>query len=231
MIGALRGEVVDISPDGAVIVDVSGVGYEVQLSRRDAEGLGPGDRVALHVHTHVREDAIVLFGFRERAGRATFEALVAARGVGPSLALAVLSTLSPDELRRAVAAGDSGALTAVPGVGPRTAARLLLELAPRLGSSGANRATVDGAGAVPASATTGDASARETVRQALQELGYGPEEIRQGLRGVDLALRELADGATTGDATSGDDPGPPTGEPASPEALLRRALRELSRGR
>lgn len=231
MIGALRGEVVDVSPDGAVIVDVSGVGYEVQLSRRDAEGLGPGDRVALHVHTHVREDAIVLFGFRERAGRATFEALVAARGVGPSLALAVLSTLSPDELRRAVAAGDSAALTAVPGVGPRTAARLLLELAPRLAGAEGVRAAAKGVAAAGGTTMAGDPSARETVRRALEELGYGPEEVRQGMRAVDQAVAELANGATAKEATSAADLNPPTADPASPESLLRRALRELSRGR
>ncbi len=135
--------------------------------------LGPlGSEVFLHVHTHVREDAIVLYGFAHADERRCFEALIGAHGVGPTLALSILSALSPAALCTAVLEDDVGTLCLVPGVGKKTAARLLLELKARL-----DLPTL-GDEFAPATAAS---SSRGEVRAALTELGYGPEEISGAL--------------------------------------------------
>jgi len=196
VIGWLRGEVVTRTTDGEVLVDVGGVGYRLSVSPALLAAVGDrGTPVELHVHTHVREDAIVLFGFASAEERACFEALLGAHGVGPALALAILGALRPPELVRAVLDEDLGALCTVPGVGRKTAARLVLELRSRLALPEFAGTGVPGGGGAPS-------EARGEVRAALTELGYGPDEIRQALEGVptegaveDLlrhALRELA---------------------------------------
>lgn len=173
MIGALRGEIADIDASGdhaaQVLLDVNGVGYDVTVSARHAADLrAQRGTVQLAVHTHVREGAIQLFGFPDRAERRAFEMLLSAHGVGPALAMAILGVLPPDALGRALATGDLDALTAVPGVGKRTAQRLQLELAQRLDLSGSG-----------ANDDKEEASvAMAEVREALSSLGYGPEEIR-----------------------------------------------------
>jgi Holliday junction DNA helicase RuvA len=146
----------------------------------------------------VREDAIVLFGFSTRDERLCFEALLGAHGVGPALALAILSAHSPSSLRRALASDDVDALTMVAGVGKKTAARLLIELKSRLDLDG----TDDAALAAVASSANGNGSARAEVRAALAGLGYAPDEVRE-------ATRELADDVPV-------------------EDLLRSALRQLA---
>ena len=196
MIGWLRGRVVGRLAEGELLLDVGGVGYRVSVPAPVLAGCGSqGHEVALHVHTHVREDAIVLYGFADLDQRRCFEALLGAHGVGPSLALAVLSALSPGDLVRAVADEDLDALCSVPGIGRKTAARLVLELRSRLALSG------DDLIGVPGSEPAG-AEPRQDVRAALAELGYGPDEIRRALAGVPAegaveellrhALRELA---------------------------------------
>jgi holliday junction DNA helicase RuvA len=193
MIGSLRGTLVDRPSLGEVIVDVHGVGYRVSVPSNVLAGLGaPGSEVFLHVHTHVREDAIVLYGFAHADERRCFEAVLGAHGVGPTLALSILSALSPAALSTAVLEDDVDTLCLVPGVGKKTASRLLLELKARL-----DLPTFDGGTAVPAA----PGSARGEARSALAELGYGPDEIAGALEGVDAgapveemvraALREL----------------------------------------
>jgi len=194
MIGSLRGVLIERPAPGEVIVEVGGVGYRVSVPTSFLAGLGgPGTAVFLHVHTHVREDAIVLFGFAHADERRCFEALLGAHGVGPSLALAILSSMSPAALSTAVLEDDVDTLCRVPGVGKKTAARLLLELKARLDlpTLGAENPVGDGA-----------AAPRGEVRMALAELGYGPEEIRGVMDAVDddapveemvkSALRQLA---------------------------------------
>ena len=193
MIGSLRGTLLDRPSTGEVIVEVGGVGYRASVPTSVLAALGPaGSPVFLHVHTHVREDAIVLYGFAHADERRCFEALLGAHGVGPSLALAILSALSPAALSTAVLEDDLDTLCLVPGVGKKTAARLLLELKARL-----DLPSLDGGG----SASTPAGSARGEVRAALTELGYGPDEITGALEAVDgdapveemvrSALREL----------------------------------------
>ena len=195
MIGSLRGTVGGRTGDSEVMVEVGGVGYRVSVTTGAAATLGTvGSDVFLHVHTHVREDAIVLYGFLHDDERRCFEALLGAHGVGPSLALSVLSVLSPAALSTAVLEDDVAVLCAVPGIGRKTAARLVLDLKSRLDLPDL---TTTGAGVADAGR-----SSRSEARAALAELGYGPEEIRAALEGqseragveelLRLALRELA---------------------------------------
>ncbi|MGD0320780.1 MAG: Holliday junction branch migration protein RuvA [Acidimicrobiales bacterium] len=196
MIGWLRGELLARTLEGELLVDVGGVGYRVSVPGPLLSRVGEqGDEVRLHVHTHVREDAIVLYGFATAEERRCFEALVGAHGVGPSLALAILSMLTPADLTRAVMEEDLGVLCEVPGIGRKTAARLVLDLRSRLELSALNGSEVPGGAGSPP-------NARAEVRAALVELGYGPDEIRRALDDMpaegaveDLlrkALRELA---------------------------------------
>lgn len=159
---------------GEVVVDVAGVGYRVSVSPATAVALGSvGDEVVVHTHLHVREDALTLFGFATAEARDCFESLLGAHGVGPGLALAILSVHGPGELRRVVFEGDLDALTLVPGVGRKTAARLLLELKSRLDVPD---------GAAPGAAFEGAAgSSRAEVRAALAALGYQPDEVRRAM--------------------------------------------------
>ena len=174
MIGRLRGTLAHRSSRGEVVLDVAGVGYRITVSPATSVALGNiGDEVVVHTHLHVREDALTLFGFASADGRDCFESLLGAHGVGPGLALAILSTHGPDELRRVVLEGDLDALTLVPGVGRKTAARLLLELKSRLD-------VPDGAGFdVDLGAPNG--SPRAEVRAALAALGYQPDEVRRAM--------------------------------------------------
>ncbi len=129
MIGSLRGALLDRWGDGDLLIEVGGIGYRVTVTPTTLVELGsPGDDVFVHVHHHLRDDTQVLYGFRTRTERECFESLLAAHGVGPALALAILSVHGPDALRQVVADDDIDALCLVPGVGKKTAARLLIEL-------------------------------------------------------------------------------------------------------
>jgi len=161
---------------GEVVIDVAGVGYRVTVSPATIVALGSlGDEVVVHTHLHVREDALTLYGFATAAGRDCFEALLGAHGVGPGLALAILSVHGPEELQVAVFDGDLDALCLVPGVGRKTPARQLLELKSRFdmpedaGLDGENQS--NGAGG----------SSKAEVRAALGALGYQPEEVRRAM--------------------------------------------------
>jgi holliday junction DNA helicase RuvA len=180
MIGSLRGLFLDRSGN-EMLVEVGGVGYRVLVSPATLSRIGaPGSEVFVHVYTHVREDALILYGFASREDRRTFEVLLSAHGVGPALAMAILSALTPDALRVAVSGDDVDALTMVPGVGKKTAARLLIELKSKL--------SVDDADYGAAIAAAGDGNtdvvhdARSDVRAALAELGYGTDEIKNTVR-------------------------------------------------
>ncbi len=133
MIGLLRGHVVVRTGEGEVIIDVAGVGYRVTVTPATAAALAAGSvEATLFVHTHVREDAIVLYGFVHDDERRCFEVLLASHGVGPALALGIMAALSPAALSTAVLEDDLETLCTVPGVGRKTAARLLIELKSRL---------------------------------------------------------------------------------------------------
>lgn len=198
MIGSLRGTLLD-REDDVVLVEVAGLGYRVTVSPTTAVSLGDvGDEVFLWVHHHIREDAQALYGFPTADGRRCFTALLGAHGVGPSLALAILSVHGPVDLVRVLAEDDVNALCLVPGVGKKTAARLLVELKSRLDLPLDGPPVTASAHGVPVVG----GSARADVREALSGLGYGVEEIRD-------VLADLPDGDDAGD-------------------LLKQALRRLA---
>lgn len=171
MIGALRGTVAERSLTGEVLLDVQGVCYRVQVTPTTLATLvDTSAEVLLHTHLHVREDAMMLFGFSSRDERACFEALIGAHGVGPSMAMAILAVHRPEALREAVADDDADALCLVPGIGKKTAVKLLLELKSRL--------DVPMLDPTPMAAAT----PRAEVRDALAALGYGAEEIHEATR-------------------------------------------------
>jgi holliday junction DNA helicase RuvA len=153
-------------------VEVGGVGYRVICSARTLAALpGEGEDVKLFTHTHVREEVLALFGFSAEAEQRIFELLIAVNGVGPKVALAVCSSFSPEDLRRALVTDDLGAISSVPGIGKKTAQRIVLELKEKM--------------SLPDLEIVG--SGREAVskaRSALENLGYSAGEVRVALNDV-----------------------------------------------
>ncbi|HEY9110005.1 MAG TPA: Holliday junction branch migration protein RuvA [Roseateles sp.] len=189
MIGRLTGVIAEKTPP-QVVIDVSGVGYEVDVPMSTFFNLGQlGERAVLLTHLTVREDAHQLFGFLTHEERATFRQLIKISGVGPKMALSLLSGLSVAELAQAVLHQEIGRLTKVPGIGKKTAERLLLELKGKLGPDLALPATV-----------TNDAQA--DILQALVALGYSEKDAAAALKalppdvgvseGIKLALKKLS---------------------------------------
>jgi Holliday junction DNA helicase RuvA len=205
MIARLKGLVDWVGPDSAVI-DVGGVGYLVFGSSRTLARLPrPGEAIALFVETHVREDHIHLYGFVEAAERDWFRLLLTVQGVGGKVALAILSALTPDELSRAVAAGDKASLARANGVGPKLAARLATELKDKA----AGFAVAPGPAAAAAVAPAGVIGAAGEAVSALVNLGY------RRLEAEDAILQALAS----------------AGEGAEAAALVRAGLRALGKER
>jgi Holliday junction DNA helicase RuvA len=190
VIGRLRG-VLAARRGGAIVVDCAGVGYRVQTPP-GARLPQVGDDVVVHTHLHVREDVMALYGFPTESERDLFELLLNCPGVGPKVALACLSVLSPEQLTAAVVAGDHATLTLVPGIGRRSAEKLVFELRPRLGADGV----------VPVDL---QASGHAEAREALAALGYGDKEVAAALADVPadddvgamlrVALRRLGGGS------------------------------------
>ena len=165
MIAVLRGSISEKTPS-RVIIDVAGVGYDVLVPLSTFYVLGePGAAVTLRIHTHVREDVIALYGFVTRLEQDLFERLIAINGVGPKLALAVLSGIEPAELIRAIRTQDVARLTRIPGIGKKTAERIGLELKDRLPAS------LQVAEPAPAASTAAD-QLRDDLLSALINLGY-----------------------------------------------------------
>ena len=190
MIGRITGTLAEKSPP-QILVDVSGVGYEIDVPMRTFYNLpGLGERVTLLTHFVVREDAQLLYGFLTHEERATFRELVKISGVGPRTALSILSGLSVADLSQAVSRQEAGRLVKVPGIGKKTAERLLLELKGKLGPDLA----------LPAAPAARDAQA--DIVQALVALGYSERDANAALtalppgvavsEGIKLALRALS---------------------------------------
>lgn len=180
MIGRLTGRAVE-DADGGLVLDVNGVGYEVVVplgtlgrAARDAE-----DRVTLFVHTHVREDALSLFGFASDADRLAFRTLIGVSNVGPKTAIQVLSSLPAPELGAAIARKELGKLTGIPGIGKKTAERLLLELKDKLPVLEAAAPRVTAGAAPPARAAS--SNAKELLTRALVNMGYRQVEAERAV--------------------------------------------------
>jgi len=202
VIARLAGTLIEKRP-GHAVVDVGGVGYRVTIPLSTYYDLGePGSRVELHIHTHVREDTLSLYGFRTRREKDLFGRLIAVNGVGPKTAIAALSGLGTDDLVAAVRSRDAGRLSAIPGIGRKTAERILLELADRLDALEA-----ESEGADTKSAPVG-AGLREDLVSALVNLGYN---VRVAADAAGRVMRGAPD------------------QVAPFETLLRETLRILSR--
>jgi Holliday junction DNA helicase RuvA len=200
MIAHLRGRLLEKHPN-RVIVDVQGVGYEALVPLSTFYGMPePGEEISLRIHTHVREDALLLYGFATVLELQLFDRLISVSQIGPKLALAVLSGIEPRELITAVKQNDVARLTAIPGVGKKTAERIGLELKDKMA------AFLPAEGPASAPGASSDESMRTDVLSALVNLGYH------------RPLAEKAVGAAI--KTSSAD---------SFEEILRQALRELSR--
>jgi holliday junction DNA helicase RuvA len=173
MIARLRGRPVANTPEG-LVVDVGGVGYLVAATPTAVRKADRADEVSLHTYLHVREDALQLYGFAEASERELFVQLLSVNGVGPKVALAIVSGSPAAELRRAIALEDTARFQAIPGIGKKTAERIVLELKEKL---------ADG---VPAPVSVGDGVAPHVVaRDALVELGWSVVEAEQALADTD----------------------------------------------
>ncbi|MDQ6743488.1 MAG: Holliday junction branch migration protein RuvA [Candidatus Dormibacteraeota bacterium] len=183
MIGYLRGRLLRATSDGAV-VEVNGVGYMVSLGASAREKLGPaGSQLELHVHTHVREDQLALFGFASPEELDLFEQLIQVDGVGPKVGLAILSAASLQVLKRAILAEDVAPIRRAPGVGPRTAQKVIIDLKPRLEAEAAILSLPR------AQAVAGDGDGPRQVEAALRGLGFTAQQARQGLDAVDWSTQ------------------------------------------
>lgn len=203
MIAQLTGKLVLKQPN-SVIIDVGGVGYDVTIPVSTFYELGePGADVSLRIHTHVREDALQLFGFWTVREKELFLKLTSVSGVGPKLAITMLSGMPAAELINAITTDDHARLTSIPGVGRKTAERVVVELRDKLAviSLEAREAERAASRELP----TGEAAVRDDTISALMALGY-PKAIAE--RAVSFALREEGD--------------------RNIEAVLKRALRRLS---
>ena len=199
MIAHLRGRILEKHPN-RIVVEVNGIGYDVSVPLSTFYGLGePGGEIALRIHTHVREDALALYGFASLLEQDLFERLIGVSGIGPKLALAVLSGIEPLELVQAIERGDLARLTAIPGVGKKTSERIVLELKDRLPRVRPAAAAVGGEPAAPA--------LRVDLLSALMNLGYHRPLAEKA---VDSALRA-------------------GGPDAGFELTLKQALRELAK--
>jgi len=183
VIAHLRGRIFDKQPN-RIIVDVNGVGYDVAVPLSTFYGLGEaGAEIALRIHTHVREDALLLYGFVTRLEQDLFERLISVSGIGPKVGLAVLSGIETNELIKAIQRSDLARLTAIPGVGKKTAERIVLELKDRLPLA-AHTQPADGGSVAPS-------DLKDDVLSALMNLGYNRPLAEKA---VDAAIkREAAD--------------------------------------
>ncbi len=207
MIGRLRGTLAaKQAPE--LLVDVNGVGYEVSAPMTTFYRLGAvGDEVTLHTHLVVREDAQLLFGFATHEERTLFRELIKVNGVGPKLALGILSGIEAEVFVRCVQDGDVSTLVRIPGIGKKTAERLVIEMRDRLRNIGA----VEVKGGTPSFIAAAPATPTQDAQSALETLGYKPQEAARAI----AAIEKVAAGNNE------------TG--LSSEELIRRALRSLAK--
>lgn len=206
MIGRLRGVIVDRQPDGSCIVEVGGVGYEVFVPLGAAGRLPSApEEVTLHVHTHVREDALLLYGFATADDKTAFRTLLGVSNIGPKLALAILSAMNARELALAIASQDPKRFKGIPGVGKRTAERVLLELRDKLDFLTLGAPSAPSAPQVRAGAAAASSEPLVQLASILVGMGFKPNEAER-------AVAAIAEGAE--------------GRPM--EALLKDALSQLA---
>ena len=172
MIARLRGQAVGRSGDGLVL-DVGGVGYLVAATPSAVRRADEGGEITLETYLHVREDALQLYGFADRSERELFVQLLAVSGIGPKVALAIVSGSPAEELRRAIVLEDSARFQAIPGIGKKTAERIVLELKEKIGATGLTVAS--------------SSDEHVVARDALVELGYSIADAERALAGTDVS--------------------------------------------
>ena len=180
MIGRLTGTIVEQGFDGACVIDVNGVGYEVHVPLGALGRAGSG-LTTLHVHTHVREDAFMLYGFASAVDRAAFRVLIGVTGIGPKLALGILSSMSAADLADAIQRADKGRFKGVSGVGAKLVSRLVLELKDKLDFARGEVSTGVVSRPKPSAAFDG---ALGTVHAALVQMGFRPNEAEQAVQQI-----------------------------------------------
>ena len=199
MIGYLRG-IIMRKESGTLLLEVNGVGYEIDIPLSTYYQAGKeGEEAELHIHTHVREDALTLFGFASSGERTLFRKLITLSGIGPKLALAIIGGIGPGELLTAVEAGNLPAITSIPGVGKKTAERLVLELKSSVAQLRTDLGSAAGDGAAVAAG-----GGYEDVISALENLGFKRAQAEKALAGI------------------------PVKEETGFEELLRLSLRQLT---
>jgi Holliday junction DNA helicase RuvA len=201
VIASLRGSILEKHPN-RIVIDVNGVGYEVFVPLSTFYGLGDaGSTITVRIHTHVREDALLLYGFATLLEQELFERLIGVSGIGPKVALAVLSGIEPRELIHAIERGDLARLTAIPGVGKKTSERIVLELKDRLPRA---QAVAVASGAPPEAPVM-----RDDVVSALVNLGYHRPLAEKAAEAATKTLGSVSD--------------------ISFERMLKQALREVAK--
>ncbi len=205
MIAYLNGTVESLESDN-VVIDVNGIGYNVMISGSTADKMpGIGSTVKIYTYTCVREDAFNLFGFLSRDELNFFKMLISVSGIGPKGGLAILSVMTPDDLRFAILAGDAKAISRAPGIGKKTAERLVLELHDKISSDDIVSGKI-GDGSVMGNAAEASGNSRDEAVAALVALGYGSSDALRAVR------KAMADRPEISDDT---------------EAILKSALKEL----
>lgn len=183
MIAFIQGELCEVGQD-TIIVACQDIGYEIQVPVSVAQSLpNPGNRVKIYTYTYVREDALGLFGFLTKDDLTVFKLLITVNGVGPKAALAILSSMTADELRFAILAEDAKAISKAPGIGPKTAKRMIIELKDKLDLESMIDNHGDSSTYAPGNAEAA-ASVRDEVIMALTALGYSNTEAVRAVRAV-----------------------------------------------
>lgn len=183
MIGWLNGQIVDKQQPGKLVLDVNGVGYDVETSLNTFFQVeGSNKTIGLHIHTVVREDALLLYGFLDKQERALFRALIKVNGVGPKLAMAILSSISPSEFIQCIHQENAALLTKLPGIGKKTAERLIVEMRDSIKQFG--QVTSDSV-----SKPMNLMRSQDEAISALEALGYKPQEASKVVNKIDDGIK------------------------------------------
>ncbi|MEO7328767.1 MAG: Holliday junction branch migration protein RuvA, partial [Minicystis sp.] len=176
MIGRLAGKIVEDTAEGTLVLDVNGVGYEVTVPLGTVGRAAPDDagRVTLFIHTHVREDALLLYGFASLDERAAFKHLISVASIGPKIAMGILGAMSVADLGAAIARAETARLTKISGVGKKTAERIVLELKDRILAPTATQAAIQARPAAPT-------AKGELLHGALTRMGFRPAEAERAV--------------------------------------------------
>lgn len=179
MIGWLRGQVMDKNHPGRLVLDVNGVGYDVETSLNTFFQIEKmQETVGLHIHTVVREDALLLYGFKDQEERELFRALIKVNGVGPKLAITILSSITPQEFIQCIRQENAPFLTKLPGIGKKTAERLVVEMRDSIKQFGE---ITEG----PSSRSYTNRNDQDEAASALEALGYKPQEAAKVIKKID----------------------------------------------